>query len=308
MKIVIVGAGGVGGNLGVRLAEAGHDVAYLVRGRSLAALRSTGISLASPLGDVTLGPQRAGDDAAELGMADAVVVTVKLYDLADLAPRLAPLVGPETAVLPLQNGVEAHEILAASLGAAAVMKGMVSVKSTLTAPGHVACKSGFCRIRFGAAAPRSHARAQRLGAALNSGRGVEATLSDDVDSDVWLKFVMLTAFSAVACLARATIGEVLGNAASRALVLEAAEEAAAVGRARGIALPADISAVTLRQVADMPRDGRPSMLEDLLAGRRLELPWLSGAVMRLGEAAGVPTPFHATAYRALAMHAGGAPG
>ncbi|MCW5770680.1 MAG: 2-dehydropantoate 2-reductase [Rhodospirillaceae bacterium] len=307
MNIVIAGAGGVGGYLGVRLAQAGHAVAYFVRGRNLAALRDVGIELQAPDGVVSLGPQRASDEAAALGPADAVIATVKLYDLADLAAQLKPLVGPETAVLPLQNGVEARDVLAAALGAEAVLAGMVSIKSSLAAPGIVACKSTFCRIRFGAVDTRSRRRAEALGAALNGCVGVDAVLSADVEADVWLKFVMLTSFSAVACLARATIGEVLANAEARALVLDAAEEAASVGRARGIALPADIAAETLRQVADMPRDGKPSMLEDLLAGRRLELPYLSGAVMRLGAAAGIPTPIHATAWRALAMHANGAP-
>jgi 2-dehydropantoate 2-reductase len=306
MKIVIVGAGGVGGYLGVRLAQAKHDVAYLVRGLSLAALCATGITLKSPLGDVALGPQRASDDAAALGVADAVIVTVKLYDLAELAPRLAPLLKPETALLPLQNGVEAHSILSHALGPEAALRGMVSIKSSLRAPGVVDCKSSFCRIRLGAGAGhRSSPRVERLAEALDGCIGVEAAISPEIEADIWRKFIMLASFSAVACMARATIGQVLDSPEARGLVLEMAEEAAAVGRARGVKLPADVGEATLRQVADMPRDGRPSMLEDLEAGRRLELPWLSGAVVRLGEAVGVPTPAHRAAYRALAMHAGG---
>jgi len=305
MRFVIVGAGGVGGYLGVRLAQAGHDVAYLVRGRSLAALRETGISLENPQGTVRLGPQRASDDAGALGAADAVVATVKLYDLAEVAPKLAPLIGAETAVLPLQNGVESHAILAAALGPAAPLKGVVSVKSSLAAPGAVVCKSQFCRIKFGEADGRKSARTLRLAEALNRCIGITAETPDNIDGDVWLKFIMLTSFSAVACLARATIGAVLDDDAARSLVFEAAREAMAVARAQGVALPTDIDGVVTRQVRDMPRDGRPSMLEDLEAGRRLELPYLSGTVVRLGRAAGIPTPIHDVAYRALTMHAAG---
>ena len=305
MKIVIAGAGGVGGYIGVRLAEAGHEVGYLVRGRSLAALRERGIALKSPLGDVRLGPQKASDRARDLGAADAVIVTVKLYDLAALAPGLAPLLGPESAVLPLENGVEAHAILAQALPGAQPMKGMVSIKSSLAEPGVVDCKSEFCRIRLGEADGRPSPRAERLAAALGGAAGMAAALSPDIEFDLWRKFVMLASFSAAACMARAAIGQILDDAAARGFVLDAAEEAASVGRARGVRLPADIAAATLAQVADMPREGRPSMLEDLEAGRRLELPWLSGAVVRLGKEAGVATPLHATACRILGLHANG---
>jgi len=308
MRFAIVGAGGVGGYLGVRLTQAGHDVAYLARGRSLAALRDTGILLESPHGPVRLGPQRASDDATALGPADAVIVTVKLYDLTDIAPKLAPLLGRDAAVLPLQNGVESHSILAAALGPAAALKGVVSIKSFLTAPGVVMCKSPFCRIRFGEADGSMSDRVQRIADALNDCIGVSAEMPASIDGEIWLKFLMLASFSAVSCLARATIGEVLDSAEARALVLEAAQEAMAVARAQGVALPADSNDVVMRQVRDMPREGRPSMLEDLESGRPLELPFLSGTVVRLGRAAGIPTPIHDTAYRALAMHAGGKPG
>ena len=298
MRFVIAGAGGVGGNLGVRLIEAGHGVAWLARGANLAALRR-GVSLESPLGNLRLGPQEADEDASRLGRADAVIVAVKMYGLAELAPRLAPLAGPGTLILPLQNGVEAHSILGAALPPASVLKGMVSVKTRLKGPGEVECKSGFCRVRFGGpdSAP--------LAAALNGGKGIDAVVSADIDADLWRKFVMLASFSAVACLARATIGQVLDDPQAYRLLIDAVTEAATVARARGIAMEADIRSLVDAQVRDLPRDGKPSMLEDLEAGRPLELDFLSGAVARLGAQAGVPTPFHAMASRALAMHAAG---
>ncbi len=308
MRFVVVGAGGVGGCLGVRLTEAGHEVAYLVRGATRDALTSSGMTLESPLGDIRLGPQRASDRAEDLGEADAVIVSVKLYSLPDLAPRLAPLVGPETVVLPLQNGIDATPILTGALGGDGVLKGTISIKSYRAEPGRIVCKSPFARIKFGEPDSRRSPRAEALADILNGCIGVEATLSDDIDRDLWFKFLMLSSFSAVACMARATIGQVLDDPGARALVIEAAAEVAALGRAEGIDLPADIAALVERQVKDMPRDGRASMLEDLEAGRPLELDYLSGTVVRLGARHGLPTPVHDVAYRALGMRAAGSPG
>ncbi len=305
MKFVIAGAGGVGGYIGVRLAEAGHDVAWLVRGNSMAALRGNGIALKAPQGEVKLGPQRASDNAGDLGAADAVIVTVKLYDLEALAPRLAPLAGKDTAILPLQNGVEAHAMLAKALPGARPLKGTVSIKASLAAPGIVDAKSEFCRMRFGEGDGKPSARTETLAKTMSAAVGVSAVATPEIELDLWKKFVMLTSFSAASCLARAPIGRVLDDPGAHAFALEAAEEASAVGRARGVKLPADIVEATMKQVVGMPRDGKPSMLEDLEAGRRLELPWLSGAVVRLGNEAGVPTPIHTMICRVLGMHANG---
>jgi len=303
MRVVIVGAGGVGGYLGVRLNQSGQDVAWLARGRNLAYLCETGIALRSPLGDVKLGPQQASDSPEALGRADLVIVTVKLYDLGDLAPRLRPLLGPSTAVLPLQNGVEAYAMLAACLPAEALLKGTVAIKSRLASPGEIVCKSPFCRIKIGEGAGVPGERVERIVAVLNACIGVEVAVLADIDVDIWKKFAMLASFSAISCLARASIGEVLDSPEARELVIAAANEAAAVGRALGVGLPRDVTELVLSQVRDMPKDGRPSMLEDLEAGRRLELKFLSGSVVRLGRQAGVPTPLHSLAYRVLAMHA-----
>ena len=285
----------------MRLAQAGHEIAWLARSTTLAALREHGIRLEAPSEEVKLGPQRASDDAAALGAVDAVIVAVKLYDLGSLAPRLAPL-AKGSMVLPLQNGVEAHAVLSNALPDARVLKGTVSTKSFARAPGHIVCKSDFCKIRLGGdAGPKVEA----LVTALNGCKAVSATFSASIDLDLWSKFVMLASFSAVSCMARATIGEVLGDAAARRLLVEAAEEAARVGRALGVDLPQDVAALVELHTRDMPKSGRPSMLEDLEAGRPLELEFLSGAVVRLGAKAGMPTPIHEVAYKALSMHAQG---
>jgi 2-dehydropantoate 2-reductase len=305
LQVVIAGAGGVGGVLGARLRESGHDVAFLARGRNLAAIRDIGLELHSPQGSVKLGPQRASDDARALGAADVVIVAVKLYDLVALAPRLAPLLGSRTAVVPLQNGVEAHEILAQALPPANVLKGTVAVKAYLEAPGKVVCVSPSCRVRLGEADNAPSERAARLADALNACNGVDAAVSPDIDAELWRKLVMLASYAAVCCLARATIGRVLDDADARALLVQAAEEGIAVARTRGVVLAEGVDELVFAPARRLPHDSRPSMLEDLEAGRPLELPFLSGALVRYGAAAGVPTPVHAVACRALAMRARG---
>jgi 2-dehydropantoate 2-reductase len=307
VRITIAGVGGVGGAIGARLAAAGHDVSFLARGRNLAAIRDTGLVLDSPQGTVRLGPQRASDDARELGAVDAVVVAVKVYDLADLAPRLAPLVAAETAVLPLQNGVEAHSILAAAAPAPNILKGTVQIKASLVDPGHVVCESPGCRIRLAEANGVRSQRVERLATALAGCVALDAAVADDIDAELWRKFVMLASFAAVCSLARAPIRRVAEDPDARALLLEAAAEGMAVARARGVALADDLDGLVIAPTRRLPPDARPSMLEDLEAGRRLELPYLSCAMVRFGRAAGVATPVHSVAARALAMHAGGRP-
>lgn len=305
MIVTLVGAGGVGGTLGMRLAQAGHDVRFLVRGRTLEVLRSRGLTVVTPSGPVTMEKPKAAETAGELGPCDLVVVTVKNYDLEAVAPTLAPLVAERTAVLPLQNGVDAYDILHGALKHDLVLKGTVSIKAHVEAPGRVVCKSPFCRIKLGPGNAKGVEAANEVAAMLAATDGVEAALSSDIDRDLWMKFVMLASFSAVSCLARASIGDVHANREAYDIVVRATEEAAAIGRAMGVDLPSDIQQLVYSQIKDMPKDGRPSMLEDLEAGRRLELPFLSGAVERLGKKAGLATPIHSLANALLSIHANG---
>lgn len=290
MNFVIVGAGGVGGNLGARLAEAGHEVGWLVRGRTLEALRK-GLDLKSPLGDLKLGPQNASDDPSKLGPADAVVVTVKLYDLASLAPRLKPL--SDAVFLPLQNGVDARGMLRSALPGARVLNGMVSTKSYIEAPGRIMCKSGFARIRLGGPG------AESITPALRSGKGVDVVICEDIDKDVWRKFVMLVSMAATTCMHRITIGTVREDPQMFARLMEGVNEAIAVAKAEGVSFDEDPKELVMDQIKDMPRDGKPSMLEDLEAGRPMELDYFSGTIVRLGKKHGIPTPYHSAAMQKL---------
>ena len=290
MNFVIVGAGGVGGNLGARLVEAGHHVGWLVRGRTLEALRK-GLELKSPLGDLSLGPQNASDEPAALGPADAVIVTVKLYDLVTLAPRLRPL--GSAMFLPLQNGVDARAMLQAALPDSRVLNGMVSTKSFIEAPGRIHCKSGFSRIRLGGPG------AAELAPVLETGKGIEAVVPEDIDLEVWRKFVMLVSMAATTCMHRVTIGQVREDPKMFARLMEGVNEALAVAAREGVRFNEDPKELVMSQIKDMPRDGKPSMLEDLEAGRPLEIDYFSGTIVRLGRKHGVPTPYHSAAMQAL---------
>jgi 2-dehydropantoate 2-reductase len=305
VKFGIVGAGGVGGYLAARLKQAGHDVAVLARGANLAALRARGISVTSALGNTESGPLKASDDARELGPADAVIVTTKLYDLEKVARQAAPMVGPETLVIPVQNGVEAHEIISRALPGAKVLKGTIYVSSFLRAPGIILHNSPFCRLRIAAASGPSGADVQRVAAALNDPPRIETTVAPDIEADLWRKFAMLAPFSATGCLARVPVGPVLNDPALMVQLKEAIGEVAAVARAKNVELPPDIEAATIAQMRQFPGNAKPSMLEDLEAGRPLELEYLAGAVVRFGKALGIPTPVHARAYQALAPLAAG---
>jgi 2-dehydropantoate 2-reductase len=303
MSAAIVGGGGVGGYLAARLKLAGHDVGVLARGANLAALRERGLRLKSPLGDAQTGPIRAASEPNELGRSDIVFMTTKLYDLEAVARSAAALVGDDTVVVPVQNGVEAHELITRALPGATVLKGTIYVSSFLVGPGEILHKSPFCRLRFAAASPAHDEAAQRAARDLKAVPGIDVAVSPDIDLDLWKKFVMLAPFAAVACVARSPIGPVLDDPALLARLKAAMAETIAVARAKHIALPEDIEALTIQQLRQFPAGAKPSMLEDLEAGKPLELEYLAGAVVRFGKALGVPTPVHEAAYRAISTFA-----
>lgn len=304
MRLVVVGAGGVGGYFGARLAASGHAVGFVARGRHGAAIREHGLAVRSPLGDVHVAPATVIDDVTAHGPADAVIVAVKMYDLADATGLLPPLVGPETAVLPLQNGIEAGGLLEAVLPPDAVVGGLCQIAAHIEAPGVIRHDGDFARVVAGARRPGQEARVAAIVSALRDA-GVAARETDDIERALWEKLVFLSAMAGACCLYGAAIGDIRGRADRRALLERLVAEAVAVGRARGVALPPDQAARTLGFVDGLPADMKASMLHDLEAGRRLELPWLNGAVGRLGAAAGLATPAHDQVCATLAPRAGG---
>ena len=305
MKVAILGAGGVGAYFGARLQAAGVDVAYIARGRHLDVLRSNGLRLESPRGNLHLPHVIAADNAATIGPVDVVLVTVKMYDLETAATTLAPLLGPETAVVTLQNGVEAVDIIAEHVGREHVVGGVAYVAAVIAEPG-VIRHTSLDSLIFGELDGRRSERLVQLEAACKRA-GFGARVSEQIEIDLWSKFARLSVFSGMTAVTRSPMGVLRTDPELRAMLVAACEETIGVGRARGVPLPETLMGEILQMVDDLPPHAKASMLEDLERGRRLELPWLSGAVVRLGRAAGVETPIHSFIATVLKPHVNGSP-
>jgi 2-dehydropantoate 2-reductase len=290
MKVAIFGSGGVGGYFGGKLAAAGEDVTFLARGAHLAAMQNEGLHITSPLGDVHVPDVQATDRPQAIGPVDVVLFTVKLYDVDAAAATLAPLIGPDTVVITLQNGVDAMDMVAKHVGADHVAGGAAYIVIVIDRPGHLR-HTGGQNLVFG---ERDGRRSDRLVAFEGAGKhaGFGALASTQMDVDLWIKFVRLSAWSGITAATRSPMGVIREHPAIFDMMMKATDEAIAVGRARGINFPADIVESTLAMIPNFPATSKSSMLEDLERGRRLELPWLSGAVVRIGKEVGVPTPIH----------------
>jgi 2-dehydropantoate 2-reductase len=290
MKIAIFGSGGVGGYFGGRLAAAGEDVTFLARGAHLTAMQKEGLHIASPLGDVHLPSVQATDRPQAIGPVDVVLFTVKLYDVDASAATLSPLIGPDTVVITLQNGVDAVDMVAKHVGVDHVAGGAAYIVAVIDQPGHIRHTTAQ-QLVFG---ERDGRRSDRLIALEEAGMraGFQAKASSDVVADLWVKFVRLATWSGMTTVTRSPMGVVRDTPATFELMIAAIEEVIAVGRARGVRLPDDLMDTTLTMIKNFPAASKSSMLEDIERGRRLELPWLSGAVVRIGNEVGVPTPIH----------------
>jgi 2-dehydropantoate 2-reductase len=306
MRIVVMGTGGVGGYFGARLAQAGCQVAFIARGAHLATLREQGLRVRSQRGHIHLAQVEASDDPASLGPADMVLVAVKLWDTEAAAYAIRPLVGPTTGVVSFQNGVEKEDILRRVLGDRAVMGGVSYIAATIAEPGVIEHTGTMARLVFGELDGRRSERAEALLEAC-SRAGVEAELSADISRAIWEKFVLLAALAGTTSTIRLPIGPIRANPQARSLLFDAMREVVAVGRALGVALPEDYAENRLAFADGLPPEMTSSMHKDLERGNRLEVPWLSGAVVALGRKAGVPTPVHRAFADILAVHADGRP-
>jgi 2-dehydropantoate 2-reductase len=298
MRFVVLGAGGVGGYYGGILARAGHDVAFLARGAHLDAIRAHGLRIHAPDGDF-VAHSAATDDPEALPAADVVLVTVKSYSLAEIAPAAARLAREGATVVPLLNGVDAADRLAAlGVPREAILGGITYLSAARTAPGVIERRSPFQRILLGELGGGPSDRAERIAAALRDA-GLTAEAVPDIDVQLWRKLVFLASLAAACGLARAPIGPVRARPLGPLLLERLVGEAAAVARARGVALPPDEQARALERLRELPEDMRPSYLLDLEAGGSTELDVLSGAIARIGREVGVATPVHDTAAAVL---------
>lgn len=299
MRVAVFGTGAVGGYFGGRLAEAGEEVWFIARGAHLAAIRRHGLRVTSVDGDFVVRPAHATDDPGAVGTVDVVLLGVKAWQVAEAAEAIRPLVGSRTCVVPLQNGIDAPERLAAVLGQRHVLGGLCRILAYIAEPGHIRHAGVTPYIAFGELDASPSERAEALRQAFGRTRGITAEVPADVRVAMWSKFLFIAALSGVGALTRAPVGVVRGQPETRALLAQALEEIRALAGARGVRLPADSVERTLAFVDSLPADGTTSMQRDIAEGRPSELDAQVGAVVRLGEASGVPVPVHRSIHAGL---------
>ena len=306
MKIVVMGSGGVGGYFGARLAANGADVTFIARGEHLAAMQRDGLKVLSANGDLTVKPVKATDDPASVGHADLVMIAVKLWSTDDAARTIAPMMGPNSAVVSWQNGVVAEDILIKLYGKERVIGGVSNIAALIEAPGVIRHNGTMARLIFAELNGKPSKRIDAF-AALCKQANIDHVVSDDINRAIWQKFIFLASFSGVTCATRLSIGPIRTDPETRAMLKAALAEVVAIGRAKGVRLPDDQVEQSLTWADNLPPTMIASMLGDLNRGNRLELPWLSGNVVKLGEELGVATPVHKFIFTVLKLHADGKP-
>lgn len=300
MRIAIIGAGAVGGYYGALLSRAGATVSFVARGAHRDAIRANGLRIIGVQGDFTV-HLPAEDDPSRIGPVDVVILTVKTYDNASAFPLLAPLLGPDTAVLTLQNGVDSADDLAAVIGRSRVLAGPTYIATAIEAPGVIRQTGSHRRIVFGEVfdPPATvTSRVQQL-ADLMLAADIHAEPVADARVPLWEKFIYLAPFAAFTGAARLPIGYIWSNEESRAAFMEAVAEVERVARASGVNVAADVRDRIATYTAGIPASTRSSLLIDLQAGKRIEVESLPGSVVRRGRAVGVETPLMRALYGVL---------
>jgi len=300
VRVLIIGSGGVGGYFGGLLAQGGCDVCFVARGAHLQAMRETGLRIERAEGDVYLPRVAVSDDPKSFGVPDVALLCVKLWDVEAAARAMAPVIGPDTIVLSLQNGVQKDEVVGRAVGEDAVVGSVCYIATRISKPGVIHRTGSLQRLVFGGYDRKRRPQSARfLDACRRS--GIEAAISSDIRRSIWEKFVFLVGFSATTTAMRAAIGPVRANPIARAFLFDLMQEVVAVGRAAGVELDCGYAADRLAFVDTLPAEQKSSMLVDLERGQRLELPWLSGYVSELGMKLGVPTPCNRAINALLAL-------
>jgi 2-dehydropantoate 2-reductase len=305
MRVLIVGAGGVGGYFGAKLARAGVPVTLLARGAHLAAIQRDGLRVRSAIDGESVATVTAVADVAGLPPADVVLFCVKSFDTETAAAAIRPAIGPDTAVVSLQNGVDNEETLERVLGPGHAVGGVAYVFATIESPGLIAHRFAG-HLVFGELDGRPSARLEALRAVFEKA-GVRAEVAADIRRALWLKYVMISAQAGMTALTRAPIGVVRAVPESRLMYRRIAEELAALAAASGVVLGADAVDNVMKAADGLAAEAYSSLHHDLTQGRRLELESLHGHAVRLGERLGVPTPMVFAVYAALKPHLDGRP-
>lgn len=297
MRIGVMAAGAVGGYFGGRLAAAGHDVVFFARGENLAALRARGLKLDSVAGHLHLPKVEATDDPKAVAPVDIVLFAVKLWDTETAGALIKPIVGPDTRVITLQNGVDSVERLTPILGDT-VVGGVAQISSSIAAPGVISHTSSFALLRFGRPGGRSD---PKLSAFVDAGKaaGLDIGVSADIDVDLWKKFVFLVGLANMTTALRLPVGAFRADPDIRAMYLRTMQEVVAVAAAKDVALKDGFAEDRLAFVDTIAPGMRASMSVDLERGNRLELDWLTGRVVSLGREFGIPVPMNEAVYALL---------
>jgi 2-dehydropantoate 2-reductase len=298
MRMAVMAAGAVGGYFGGRMAAAGHDVTFIARGAHGDAIRRDGLRIESALGDLHLKNLNVTDDPKQVGPVDLVLFAVKLWDTETAGEQTRPLVGSNTRVITLQNGVDSVERLAPILGDDVTIGGATYIVTTIAKPGVIRHTGARAEVRCGRLDRRLDAvlagYVQQMKAA-----NIEITLADHMLVDIWKKFVLLSGTSGITASTRQPLGVIRDDEDMRAFFYQLMHETIGVGRAAGVEFPPDLAAELDRWVASFPPTMKASMANDLDAGRRLELDWLAGKVVALGRKYGIATPGHEAVYAIL---------
>ncbi|MFQ6088044.1 MAG: 2-dehydropantoate 2-reductase [Candidatus Methanofastidiosia archaeon] len=298
MRIAVFGAGAVGGYFGGRLAQAGEEVVFIARGEHFQALRSHGLRVDSVKGDFVLRSVQVTDDPSQVGVVDVVLLGVKSWQVPEAAQAMRPLVGPNTFVVPLQNGVEAPAQLVAVLGAKHVLGGLAKIISFKVGPGHIRHAGAEPYVAFGELDNRLTERAERLCQAFERA-GVTVEIPPDTQAALWEKFLFIVSWGGVGAVTRAPIGVLRSVPETRQMLEQAMHEIFDVALARNIALPEDVVGKTMAFVDKLPPDGTSSLQRDIMEGKPSELDSWNGAVVRLGQDVGMATPLHTFIYHSL---------
>ncbi|HUB38372.1 MAG TPA: ketopantoate reductase family protein [Streptosporangiaceae bacterium] len=307
MRIAVMAAGAVGGYFGARLAQAGHEVAFVARGRQLETLRAGGIRVESPLGDMHLPNIEVTDEPGVIGTVDLVLFAVKLWDTLSAAEAIEPVLGEETVVVSVQNGVVKDDVLAQALGAEHVIGGVCYIAANLAEPGLIRHSGTLAKLVFGEYDGSLSPRVRRFRDAC-ADSGIDAEISDQIEQAIWEKFVFLVGLSGTTSLARSPIGPIRSHPRSRAFLHDAMDEVVQVARVLGVPLPGDYADGRLAFADRLPAGMTSSMHHDLEHGNRLEVAWLSGDVVERGAALRVATPCNRAVFDILSMYSDGRAG
>ena len=292
MRIAVFGAGGVGGYFGGRLAQSGHDVSFIARGKHLDTMKASGLRIDSIAGDFKVNRFQASEKPGDIGVVDYILCCVKAWQVPAAAKAMKPMIGEHTLVIPLQNGVEAPGQLIEVLGEDKVLGGLCAIIAFKAGDGHIKHIGGNPLIRFGRLDKRADPRVNRLSEIFNRCDGVKSSIPEDINIAMWQKFMLITAWSGLGAVTRAPIGTILKLGETRQMLIEALNEIYNTCRSRDVNLPPDSVEKTLQTLEGLPENSTTSMQRDIAEGKPSELDVQTDAVVRLAKETGVETPIN----------------